>query len=73
MSVVQAGCGYTVTNDSRWLAQYHDGLMVIYVSPDADICDAIATLVPPHRRHMWIVEPYDDDPDGWEVWVLSRE
>jgi hypothetical protein len=73
MTAIHAESAYTITDGAKWFAQFNDGLVLVSLSPVADITDVIDVLIPKGRQHMWLLDAYDDDEDGWEVWVLTRE
>ena len=63
---------YTVTGVT-YRAVFHYGLIYLSVSPDSDVADALSCVLPLARLREWSVEWSNEEPDGWDTYLISRD
>jgi hypothetical protein len=61
-----------VVSGHDWTAFHRDGYILLGVAPTYDVADAIATMFPPERQHLWTVESVGEDTNGWDLYRLER-
>lgn len=72
LATAEVADSYSITGTS-FRAVIYLGLIYLSVAPAADVSDALSCLLPPSRLRNWTVEWSNDEPDGWDTYLVSRD
>lgn len=62
----------TVTG-TTYRAVLYPGLIYLSVAPTSDVSDALSNILPLARLRYWTVEWSNEEPDGWDTYLVSRD